>query len=116
MTGEQLFILMMFGLVLLINLIARLLRRWIGREAPREVEPERIPIPPDRRRQPSPAVPQRRAPTRELRATLPSALTASAPRRRRHWPLRSRREVRRAIVLMTILGPCRALEPPGPRM
>lgn len=41
-----------------------------------------------------------------------AARVGHATVRRRGGPLGSRSDVRRGVVLMTLLGPCRALEPP----
>jgi hypothetical protein len=63
-----------------------------------------------------------RQPPEGLRRAAPSEPTArrvetraaesvSLPRRRAQNLFRSRRDLRHAIVVMTVLGPCRALEP-----
>jgi hypothetical protein len=66
-----------------------------------------------------PVLPRLRAlPPPRIAAPRGTPLSALAPHRamqqRAHSPLGSRRDVRRGIVLMTILGPCRSLEPPEP--
>jgi hypothetical protein len=114
MTRVQLFILVMLALVLLINLLARVLRRWVKSEAPRRSEPETPQISPREHRLPPAVVQPRRAREGPHGATGPRAMPPSAARRRARSPAGSLRAVRRGIVLMTILGPCRALEPPGP--
>jgi hypothetical protein len=111
MTRQQLLLLAGMALVLLINFIRRLLQRRVQGEAPRRRES-------DVSERPRPA---RRLPSVEARRRL-SALPDSAPepperqrlvvRRRARVPLGSRRELRHGIILMTILGPCRAMEPP----
>jgi hypothetical protein len=113
MTREQLFILVVLVFVLLINLAVRVLRRWVKGDAPRGIEPEVPQVPPPGHRLPPPVQPRR---VREgpQGAPLPRAVPLPAARRRARSPLWSPRAVRRGIVLMTILGPCRALEPPGP--
>jgi hypothetical protein len=111
---EQIFLLGLFLLVGLINVIVRWLRQ--RREAPRpDPDPEptraakarewpgvarvRAPVPP-----PDPVVP------------APRRMPTAAPglhvwrRRRVHPRLGSHADLRRAIVVMTLLGPCRALE------
>jgi hypothetical protein len=48
-------------------------------------------------------------------APLPAHTTvAPASRRRRLLPQLRRQEARRGMILMTVLGPCRALEPSSP--
>jgi hypothetical protein len=54
MTRTQLFILVMTALVLLVNLLARVLRRWVKGDVPRGMEPEAPQIPPRGRRPPPP--------------------------------------------------------------
>jgi hypothetical protein len=116
MTRDQLFILVMLAFVLLINLVVRLLRRRREREAPRGIEPETPRSPPGARRLPFPVVEPQRARAGPQGAPLPLAVPPYAAARRARSSVRSLQEVRRGIVLMTILGPCRALEPPGPHV
>jgi hypothetical protein len=120
---EQILFLALFLLVVLVNLVARWLRGRgerrprVEAERPREIRegPRRVP--------PRPAVP-----TPEIsRAPAPVAAPAPAPpapvRRPPRFRLGGVADVRRGIMLMTVLGPCRALEPedrgvagaPGPR-
>jgi hypothetical protein len=115
MTRAQLFLLVMTALVLLVNLLARGLRRWVKGDVPRGMESEAPQIPPRGRRPPPPVVEPRRA--REGPSTAPwrPAGPPDAAHRRPRSPLGGRRAVRRGIVLMTVLGPCRALEPPDSR-
>ena len=107
MTRQQLLILLGAVLVLLINLVTHALRRWGAGKAPQ--------VPPRGHRPPPAVVEPRRA--QEEPSTAPPRLAVSPdrPRQRSRGRLESRRAVRRGIVLMTILGPCRALEPPDPR-
>jgi hypothetical protein len=114
MTREQLLILVVLAFVLLINLVARVLRQWVKGDAPRGIEPETPPIPPRGHRLPPAVVRSRRAREGSHSALLPLTVPPSAARRRARMPVGSLRAVRRGIVLMTILGPCRGLEPPGP--
>jgi hypothetical protein len=114
MTRAQLFLLVMVALVLLVNLLARGLRRWGTGDAPRGMEPDTPQIPPRGRRPPPPVAEPRRAREGPHSAPLPRAVPPAAARRRARSRLGSPRAVRRGIVLMTILGPCRALEPPAP--
>jgi hypothetical protein len=114
MTRDQLLILVGLAFVLLINALARLLRRRREREAPREIEREAPMIPPRAPRLPLPVVEPRRARADRHGAPLPLSVPPYAARRRARSSVGSLQEVRHGIVLMTILGPCRALEPPGP--
>jgi len=109
MTREQLFILVVLVFVLLINFAVRMLKRRVSGEAPRTRESEVSEIPRPARR-PPPVVAPRRFPAAPGADPLSLAVLRVAPRP----PLGGLRVVRRGIVLMTILGPCRALEPPGP--
>jgi hypothetical protein len=113
MTGEQLLILVVLGLVLLSNVVARLLRRWISGEAARPRESD-VSEGTQAARRPPPVTRPRRPPVAPETSPVPRAAPRVAPRPRRRAPLGGRRAVRRGIVLMTILGPCRALEPPDP--
>jgi hypothetical protein len=112
MTREQLLILVILVFVLLLNLLARLLRRRVKGEALRGVEPQAPPIPSRAyRRAPSVAEPPR-AREGPHAAPVPVAVPPGAPPRRARSPVGGLQGVRRGIVLMTILRPCRALEPP----
>ena len=77
-------------------------------EMPAEREPARVPVPPPRPLPPvvAPASPPR-APVKPPRA--PSRPTQRRRLRHRMDP----HEARRGVVLMTILGPCRGMEPPA---
>jgi hypothetical protein len=52
-----------------------------------------------------------REPSRRVRVPLATGTPSVLARRARRSPVGSLREARRGIVLRTILGPCRALEP-----
>ena len=115
MTRQQLFLLLGLGVALLLNLLARGLRRRGTGDAPRGTAPAAPQVPPRGRRLPPPVVEPRRAGRGPAAApSRPSGPPADA-RRRARAPLGGRRAVRRGIVLMTVLGPCRALEPPDSR-
>jgi len=58
----------------------------------------------------SPAVQPATIHAREPRAPVP-VVASPPPAATRHRLFRTRQDLRRAIVLMTVLGPCRALEP-----
>jgi hypothetical protein len=128
MLEQILIILLLFVFLLMSVLVERLKGRQ--RQASREVKPTVPPVPV---RAPLPVPPRvvgPRRPREEGRLKAPSAdavaeesrgapLPMGAPPRvrfpRAHVYVGNRREVRRGIVLMTLLGPCRALEPPHPR-
>jgi hypothetical protein len=115
MTRQQLFLLLGLGVALLLNLLARGLRRWGTGDAPRGAAPEAPPGPARGRRPPPPVVEPRRAGEGPSAASSRPAGPPVDARRRTRAPLGGRRAVRRGIVLMTVLGPCRALEPPDSR-
>jgi len=115
---EQILLLLLFVLVPLINLLVRWLRRRASElqrpvpAEPRAAEPvareERPPVPvPPRVRVIEPALP------REGPREAPPA-PPLRPVIRRAGSLGGRLAVRRAVVAMTILGPCRGLEEPPP--
>ena len=105
MTPEQLLVLAAVVLVPLINLIIRAIARRHGMARKRETPV----VPAPAGRSPVP----RRVWTREHPPTSPLPTMAPPVVSQAHSRLGSLREVRRGIILMTILGPCRALEPPG---
>jgi hypothetical protein len=72
-------------------------------EVPPELEPARVPVPPPRPRPMPPVV----APM-----SPPRSPERSVQHRRLHRRI-DPREARRGVVLMTILGPCRGMEPPA---
>src|SRR5688572_15840637 len=111
MTRAQLLILVGMAVILLINFVRRMLKRRVEGEASRRRESEVSGIPRPSR-QPPPIVAPRRFD--EASGALPPsrAVPRVAPRPRHRAPVGSLRAVRRGIVLMTTLGPCRALEPP----
>jgi hypothetical protein len=106
----------LFAIFLLVGAL-NLLIRWLRSRA------EPPPKPPDARPRPGPEAPARDVPGLPPRIRLPApppappapvrtqpAPVATLPARPRQIPHRlgGRRELRRAIVLMEILGPCRA--------
>jgi hypothetical protein len=118
---EQLLLLLLFVLVPLFNLLVRWLqRRAREQRRPRLAEPPMAePVVregrpsaamPPRARVIAPALPQA-TPRKETRRRPPAA---PQPVRRRAAPLGGRAAVRRAIIAMNILGPCRGLEEPPP--
>jgi hypothetical protein len=123
---ERILPVLIFALVLFFQFVVPLLRRRLEEAAPDEGEdaitPERVvlerapapvvvkPAPVARAESRTPARPERRGPARRAAPPPPAPPLAVAPRR--PSPLGSIAEVRRGIVLMTILGPCRAAEDP----
>lgn len=106
MTRLPLLLLALFLVVWLLSLFLHYLRKRGPSEARRAGAPQ---APPVRPHQPTPRPPRVMAP----RAPPVSAVTPrDALHPRTPSRLGSPREVRRGMVLMTILGPCRALEPP----
>lgn len=111
---EQLLFLVLFLLVFLVSSSLVELLKKRQRMAPSERKPE----------SPStlPKTPLRLPPLRvhppalheSPRGVSLSEIPVSVTHRRAHAGVGSLREVRRGIVLMTILGPCRALESPRP--
>jgi hypothetical protein len=109
---EQIILLMIFILAPLINFVMQRVRRRLEHHIPREESVTQM------RRQPQATPPPSPVP-REARERPPSraqAPTVSAPLRRGRFIKRSLlgdiRGVRRGIILMTVLGPCRAFDPP----
>jgi hypothetical protein len=107
LTLQQLLLLAVIVLVPLLNLLLRWLQRRMEAAAPASPGPEAAgPLPglPPRaeRREPLPAVELPRVAARARRRPRPTAPIGTLP------------EIRRAVVMMTVLGPCRALEEPPP--
>jgi hypothetical protein len=117
---EQLLLIAIFLLVGLINMIIRQLRQRAQAPGPpaEPAEPEDVSWPaPSRMPELPPAarvilpVPLAEPSVPAVRPMRPPAPAPPALRRRRdHRRLGSRADVRRAIVAMTVLGPCRARE------
>ena len=109
--GELLLLLVIGVILWLLNLLQAWVQRQqrgTARDAEREGGP---PVPPVALR---PRPPQL---AREVaRHGLPVPAVEPRVAIRQHVPMRfgSRQDIRRGIILMTILGPCRALDPPGP--
>jgi hypothetical protein len=122
---EELLYILIFAALLLVQYIAQLFRKHSqgeeGRQeapAPQEkpAAPEE-PLPDIWGRAPAP-VPAASAapPKRPARPEAPAGAALAPPgRRAAAMPLPGRQELRRAIVMMTILGRCRAQEPPQGR-
>jgi len=115
---EQIFLLVLFVLVPLLNLLVRWLQRRAREQPRRRPAAPRAPEPAPREEWPPTAMPPR---VRVIEPPLPREGPRKAPAApppppaRRRRPLGGRLAVRQAVIAMTILGPCRGLEePPGP--
>ena len=116
---EQVLLLLLVVLVPLFNMLVRWLqRRARERQRPVPVEPQAAEPVGRAGRPPAPMPPR----VRVIEPAHPEAgprESPPAPRPRpvvrRAGPLGGRAAVRRAVVAMTILGPCRGLEEPAPR-
>jgi len=120
---EELIYILIFGAILLFQYVMQRFARRRQSEAPQEEPlPQEEPIPQE---EPlpeiwgrAPAIPAG-SPVLVERVGRSKALAAAVAIPRRRPAVRSllggRRELRRAIVIMTILGPCRAQEPPDIR-
>lgn len=111
MRTEDLLFYLLFILAALFSLISSWLKKRHEETAPSKSAPGAPRLPPGSR---APLPPQRDREERPVGPPLPAAAFPVSNRRRRGAPIGSLREARRGIVLMTLLGPCRALEPPGP--
>ncbi len=104
-------LLMLFILIPLANYVLKRMQRRFEQPGP-----ARQPMPDMgvRRQAARVATPASAAPRERTQAAPPDPIVAS-PRSRwsRKTLFRTRRDVRRVIVAMTVLGPCRAYDPPG---
>ena len=108
---EPIILLIIFILIPLANYVLERMRRRF--EPP---TPSRQPMPDMgmRRQAALPPAPASSAPRERAQAAPPSRiLAASQGRWSRKTLFGTRRDVRRVIVAMTVLGPCRAYDPPG---
>ena len=115
MNLEPFFYLALFLLIILITFISQWLRSELEKEAAPEIESEKPSIlGKDHRIWPTlteePLRFRKVQPGKEFSLTH---LTRQESQRKRLTRLGSLRDLRRGIVLMTILGPCRALERPN---
>jgi hypothetical protein len=107
MRFENPLLLLILGLVFVISMILPSLRQWLERRA-RAVSDEAAGTP-EVQTEARALVPAWRRGEQRRQAAAVSHDHGTRPRRR-GLRLGSRRDLRHAIVLMTILGPCRALE------
>ena len=114
MTPEDLVVVLLTVFTVLILVVSGWIRKHLEGEGPSNIEPEAAAAPPQVR---IPSPPRASAPIGPREGPMGAPLPAGAPpvaiRRQARAPVGHLRDVRRGIVLMTILGPCRALEPPG---
>lgn len=110
-TFGQVLVLIIFIVLPLANYILGRMRRRFEPPSPAQQPPPDMGL----RRREAPAVTPM-SPTPGERAQAAAPMETRPPARRR-WSrktlFRTRRDVRRAMVAMTILGPCRAYDPPG---
>lgn len=110
----QIILLIVFILVPLIKFVVQQVKRRFEGKMPRSASATRI----RQKIQAEPAtLPTPRAARDRVQVNKLQAPVVLPPLEKRHFTrtslLRTPREVRRGIVLMTILGPCRAFDPPG---
>jgi hypothetical protein len=104
-------LIILLGLFILIPLANYVLERMRRRYQP-PPEPRRVPDM-GLRRQAAPTAPAASAPRERAPQARPAgAIQPSRRREIRHTLFRTRRDLRRTIIAMTILGPCRAYDPP----
>ena len=111
MSFEQILLLLAFILLPLLNLLFQRIKRRVESETPAEEPVTRVPRPP----RAVPARPSSSRPAGDRGRRLESPALAVPPRRLRFNKrslFRTPRDLRRGIILMTLLGPCRALDPP----
>jgi len=108
--GQVLVVIILIVLALANYILARMQRRFRSPISARQPVPDM-----GLRRQPAPEVTPASVASGER--AQPAAPTATMPPARRRWSretlFKTRRDVRRVMVAMTILGPCRAYDPPG---
>jgi hypothetical protein len=114
MTRTQALLIAAFVLAPLFSVLVRAIRRRLEGQGRRPVEPEAPSVVP--RVTTPPPLALARAPGSRATPRVTALGVAAAPAvpdGRTPSRLTGQRQVRRGVVLMTILGPCRALEPPG---
>jgi hypothetical protein len=111
---QQIILLIVVILVPLISVVIQRVRRHLEEQTPKQ---EPVPQTPRRAQATLSSAPTLRA--SRTRVDESQAPTLSTPFPQSHFTKRSimgsRRDTRRGIIMMTILGPCRALESPEPR-
>ena len=111
----QILLLILFILVPLINFVMRRVRKSVESETPAD-EPV-LDTPRRAQATPKPPPPTRRASRNEVHASQAPAVATPLSRGRfsKRSLLGNTRDVRRGMILMTILGPCRASDSPESR-
>lgn len=109
---EQILILILFILLPLLNLLFQRAKR---RSEAKHPEDESRPEIAQRAHAISPHPPEPRIFRDRLHRLQAPTVSTPLPRRRsvKRLTLGKRREIRRGIILMAVLGPCRASDPPG---
>lgn len=108
----QLLVLILFILLPLLNFVMRRITRHPERQPPEDKARGQV----RRRSEPSPrSRPLPRAPRAPDHEIQPPTVSTAVSRRRfaKRAIFQTRRDARRGIILMTLLGPCRAYDPPG---
>ncbi len=114
MSLEPFIYLIVFLIVALLSFVARWLKRELDGSADRETESKVHGL---FQESPEPLVDAEERP--QARDTHKSEVSSTTPPRTRRTPKKinihpgNLQEMRRGIILMTVLGPCRALEPPN---
>jgi hypothetical protein len=111
MTRTQILIVAALVLAPLFSVLMRAVRRHLEGDRPRDLEPGARNAPAPMRPPPAAPVP---APVLHARDTPRGRMAGTAAETKvMGGRLGSHGDVRRGLVLMAILGPCRALDPPG---
>ena len=110
MSLEQLLLFAVLLLVPLLNFLVRRMRRHLAAGTRPGVEPDGSVTRPRAEAVAPPIARAARARQPLRRLEPPRAAAPARARRRPQVAVRSRSEARRGIVLMTVLGPCRALD------
>lgn len=108
---EQLVVVLFVALLTLLPMLIERLKTRQDQASQEDAPP--LPPVPARTPTPLPARPVMLEAPASIPAPVVSAVPAPQPHARRG--LGDRRALRRSIILMTLLGPCRALEAPPPR-
>lgn len=115
--AELLYLLILVGIFLVQYLMKRLASRRQRRASQEPPVPQSADTSPSNLAEFGQAIPLVRSWPRAESPSRAEELTASRPRPRRRFTrqalLGTRPDVQNAIVLAAIIGPCRALEPPG---
>jgi len=108
---EPIIVLIIFILIPLANYVLERMRRRFEPPSPRRQPMPDMGFP--RQAAPAPTTASHAPRERAQEAPPNRVLASSRSRWSRKTLFRTRRDVRRVIVAMTVLGPCRAYDPPG---